>query len=433
MMSKLPTIRRILTQAACAASLLAAALLLTACDDSTYTAPEPVKGKMMSSDADALAARQAKLAKVSAELDRRITYTIAAARQRLREEADVVRRDLAQAAAGNDVPLKNELRDVSRLLVSLDLEQAAAAAVQKHIANQTEAVEAVLKSEAAHEAIIATLKETDAALKAADELLAIEIDPKASAQVVTEEAIDAKVVEIARAPLPAVTVADARKRRDEWRAAKNAKAVKNDPPGTVYTDPNTGNPTLDPEKAIGLKVDPPKTPADFVDPDNPDLKPADRTTAEKFDHTKAPVIDGAIHVPFATLSGYTYASMIGVKEEPDADKSKQDPNRVIPQPIKAINGKQVVIEGYMMPIDFEDGGTNEFILTRVIPSCFYCQPMQLNDWIEVKMAGGKRVPYVPDAPIRVFGTIKVGEVYEDGFIVCLYQITGTKVDKAPTP
>ena len=238
--------RRFLPLAALAITLA----LLPACgDNSTYTAPTPVKGKIMTIDEDKLAARQKRLEAVKAELDRRINYTIAGARQKLREEADVVRRDLSQAAAGEDTKLKNELREISRLLVSLDLQQDEADMAHNAVTAQANAITVLQSGEITPESYDSAMKATDAALKAADALLAQNVSARTGADAVTEEAIDKKVVELTRAPLPAVPLADARKRREEWRAAKNANAVANDPEGTVYTDPNTGNPTLDPAKA----------------------------------------------------------------------------------------------------------------------------------------------------------------------------------------
>ena len=180
----------------------------------------------------------------------------------------------------------------------------------------------------------------------------------------------------------------------------------------------------------------PDTPAPFVDPNNPDFVPADRTLAKKFDIKKMKLVDGFYDLTFLTLSGYDYPSNIYVPQGEDDPKAKdalKHQDREIPKNILALDGKKVHIKGYMMPIDFEDGGTNEFILTRVVPSCFYCQPPQLNDWVEVRMKEGKRVPYFPDSPIIISGKLEVGEKQEDGFVISLYTMEAVKVEEFEPP
>ena len=211
---------------------------------------------------------------------------------------------------------------------------------------------------------------------------------------------------------------------------------------TKPVDPKVADPTkvvgTDPAKPDPIKVavvDPTKQPIKVgpVDPNTPSpgelpehLK-ADREAIKKFDASKLKVVNGYTEVPYSALAGYDFPTVIAAENGKDKD------NRKIPDEVKKLHGKEVVIQGYMMPIDFEDGGTNEFVLTRIIPSCFYCQPPQLNDWIEVKIKDAKRVPYVPDGPILVSGKLEVGEKFEDGFVVSLYRLTGVKVEKAPNP
>ncbi len=233
-----------------------------------------------------------------------------------------------------------------------------------------------------------------------------------------------------------------KKKRDEWRDKKTGKPDENDPIAQANI---TLRPSLDPNKQIDKNAaDPaakkPENPTDlvkplldpdaenpFFDPNNPDFIPADRNRYKTFDIGKLEKSGGHLVVPFMDLSGFPYTGMVGAPEPAKDGKEPAKPEFTIPDAIKALDGKQVVIAGYMMPIDFEDGGTNEFVLTRQVPSCFYCVPPQLNDWVEVKMKDGKRVPYVPDGLIELYGVIEVGEMKEDGFVVNMYRMTGTKM------
>lgn len=238
---------------------------------------------------------------------------------------------------------------------------------------------------------------------------------------------------------------DEKKKRDEWRDKKTGKPDENDPIAQANI---TLRPSLDPNKQTDKTdtktTDPatkkPANPTDlvkplldpnaenpFFDPNNPDFIPADRNRYKTFNMEKLEKSDGHLIVPFMDLSGFPYSGMVGAPEPAKDGKEPAKPEFTIPDAIKALDGKQVVISGYMMPIDFEDGGTNEFVLTRQVPSCFYCVPPQLNDWVEVKMKDGKRVPYVPDGLVELYGVIEVGEMKEDGFVVNMYRMTGTKM------
>ncbi len=261
----------------------------------------------------------------------------------------------------------------------------------------------------------------------------------------------------------AVTTPDAvvqtdKQKRDEWRDKKTGRPDPDDavakanitlrPSLANPKDPGTpANPTtrpVAPKPEDGQPVDPtafakpltdPDAPLPYFDPDNPDFIPADRTLHKKFDIAKLNKIDDYLVVPFGDLSGFPYTGMIGAPEpEPDPNApegaDKKDDKPVIPKNIQALHRKKIMVAGYMMPIDFENGGTNEFVLTRQVPSCFYCVPPQLNDWVEVKMKDGQRVPYVPDGLIELYGEIEVGEVKEDGFVVAMYRMTGFKVVEA---
>lgn len=217
--------------------------------------------------------------------------------------------------------------------------------------------------------------------------------------------------------------ADDKAQRQAWRDKKFASADGS----TDSTDDPTAN-------AKPLKD--PNTPPPFVDPNNPNYVPADRAAAKDFDPRQLKKIGDYCELPFMVLAGYPYPTNIYVPsgpDDPNTAEAQKHQDREIPAGVKAIDGMKVAVKGYMMPIDFENGGTNEFILTRVIPSCFYCQPPQLNDWVEVKMKGGKRVPYFPDSAIVVYGTIDVGEVQEDGFVIGLYRMEVEKVEEYIEP
>lgn len=124
---------------------------------------------------------------------------------------------------------------------------------------------------------------------------------------------------------------------------------------------------------------------------------------------------------FEVLASFPYAlpDITGAAAESTAPKPE------IPAAIRDFHGRVVAVTGYMMPLQLEEGLARQFVLVRNLASCCYGVAPNLNEYVLVTM--GKGVRPVMDAPITVFGTLKIGETYEDGFLVGIYQLDGDKL------
>jgi hypothetical protein len=101
-------------------------------------------------------------------------------------------------------------------------------------------------------------------------------------------------------------------------------------------------------------------------------------------------------------------------------------NNPIPEKLKALQGKEVNIAGYMIPMS-EALDVTEFMLVQMpFFGCCYSVPPEPNETVMVKMQKGKSTPYVY-SPIRVTGTFKIQETKIDGFVVSVYEIEATQV------
>jgi hypothetical protein len=131
-------------------------------------------------------------------------------------------------------------------------------------------------------------------------------------------------------------------------------------------------------------------------------------------------------VGFDKLSSFKY-------DIPDDGKgsSGKDPDEQIPANIKSYTGKQVAVKGFMLPLKVEGGKVTELLLMRDQSMCCYATVPKINEWISVKMSGGG-VRAIMDQPITLHGTLKIGAVRENGYIVCIYQMDGDKMD-GPSP
>lgn len=128
---------------------------------------------------------------------------------------------------------------------------------------------------------------------------------------------------------------------------------------------------------------------------------------------------------FGVLSDYYYHSPDPWETPDPALVSKSR----IPDDIKALNGKQIAISGFMMPLDQDPDGATEFVLNGNYDMCGFGGPVSINGWMMVKYIGKGKAPYT-HLPITVFGTLEVGEERRDGRVVSLYRM---KADAVTTP
>jgi hypothetical protein len=114
--------------------------------------------------------------------------------------------------------------------------------------------------------------------------------------------------------------------------------------------------------------------------------------------------------------------------KPKDDKGARDP---IPAPIRAMNGKRIIIDGYMFPVDFEKGKVKNFLLSRAMFGCCYGDSPQITEVIKVMRADGKTMPF--EALARVTGILEVGEeVDSEGYIDSIYRIKADSVGSSPS-
>ena len=98
----------------------------------------------------------------------------------------------------------------------------------------------------------------------------------------------------------------------------------------------------------------------------------------------------------------------------------------MPKQVKKLDGKNVLMTGFMLPID-EVEDIKEFLLVQSLWSCCYGQPPDINGIVRVVMKGDARIDYQFD-PIKVTGTFKVEATFEDGYCVDIFQLVADSVE-----
>lgn len=100
----------------------------------------------------------------------------------------------------------------------------------------------------------------------------------------------------------------------------------------------------------------------------------------------------------------------------------------IPPKLQALNGKQIDIAGYMIPLNEAKDITEFMLIQYPFFGCCYSMPPEPNETVFVRLPKGKATEFV-NVPIRVSGTFKIDDTVTDGFVVSLYKIEGASVRK----
>ena len=99
----------------------------------------------------------------------------------------------------------------------------------------------------------------------------------------------------------------------------------------------------------------------------------------------------------------------------------------IPKRVTRFNQQKVAIKGYMLPLRVQDGKITELLILRDQSMCCYGAIPRINEWVSVRLPEGKGVKPVLDVPITFFGTLRVGEVLENGYLVGIYEMDGERL------
>jgi hypothetical protein len=100
----------------------------------------------------------------------------------------------------------------------------------------------------------------------------------------------------------------------------------------------------------------------------------------------------------------------------------------IPPEVLALDKKRVRLSGFMLPIKTADGLATQFLILRNQMMCCYGLPPAPNEWVVVRMKG-KGVPSRMDTPLCFYGTLHVGEIFENKVFEGLYELEVEKVSE----
>jgi len=140
----------------------------------------------------------------------------------------------------------------------------------------------------------------------------------------------------------------------------------------------------------------------------------------------APETDnGYLRLGFDRLASYKFTPPVF---DPAADPKTPPPTgeEQIPETVKAWNGRKAVVTGFMLPVKLENGLVTEFLLVKDPMMCCYGVVPAMNEWIVVHMAKGGVRPLM-DVPVSFYGELKVGALFENGYMTGVYLLEGERM------
>ena len=98
----------------------------------------------------------------------------------------------------------------------------------------------------------------------------------------------------------------------------------------------------------------------------------------------------------------------------------------LPASIKGYDGREIRIQGYMLPTKLEHGLVKDcLVLANQMSCCFGLEP-RFCQFIAVHI-DGPVTPDLMDQPLRFEGKLRVGDVFDHGVWVALYSMNCTAV------
>ena len=138
-------------------------------------------------------------------------------------------------------------------------------------------------------------------------------------------------------------------------------------------------------------------------------------------------IDRHLEVGFDFLGGYEFK----LTKEQAAAFATEDKSALavvdaqIPELVRKLDGRKVLLSGFMLPMKMEGPLTTEFLLVANSMMCCYGVVPPMNQWITVKLPTGKGVKPQQDIPLQFFGTLRVQPRIENGALAAIYHLDAT--------
>jgi len=100
-----------------------------------------------------------------------------------------------------------------------------------------------------------------------------------------------------------------------------------------------------------------------------------------------------------------------------------------PELLRALSGRRVVAQGFVVGLEVNNSGLKRFILIRHrAPCCFGRGPLP-SAWIDVTLPDGEEIPFDPYKPVEVRGTLRSVEAPRGGTYLAMDAVDARPLER----
>lgn len=126
-----------------------------------------------------------------------------------------------------------------------------------------------------------------------------------------------------------------------------------------------------------------------------------------------------VEIGWDRLAGFDFEAPAYEPGQDDGDIKAQSV-RQIPAEIAQLDGQNVSVTGFMLPVRLKEGLVTEFLLVSDPMVCCYGAVPKVNEWITVRLADG--IEPLMDVPLAFAGVLRVGPVLDNGYLTTIYEM-----------
>ena len=102
----------------------------------------------------------------------------------------------------------------------------------------------------------------------------------------------------------------------------------------------------------------------------------------------------------------------------------------IPEAIQALDGKDVVVLGFLLPIEMDEGTVKRFLVTDGSFGCCFDEAPAINQYVDARALEGCQLTSAPMMACQVRGILTVGEERDEtGYVTSIYRLAATEVEE----
>lgn len=138
------------------------------------------------------------------------------------------------------------------------------------------------------------------------------------------------------------------------------------------------------------------------------------------------LVQGHLRLGFNVLGGFPFELTKAEAAAAATDEAVAEILARVPAEIRALDGRKVLVTGFMLPMKMDGPLTTEFLLVATSMLCCYGVVPPMNQWIVVRMVRGGVKPQ-QDVPLSFFGTLRVQPRYDAGALSAIYHLEGERM------